>query len=485
MFKSYTMNNCYQPLILLILLSALAAGCQKMVEVNSSGNQLSAQQVFEEDESATRVLTTVYASLFTEGASPYITAVLTGLQGDELTNPGIQHARDYYANAIDPVSNLYCSVYWDRAYHYIYRLNDLLRGCAAASGLSPAVKKQLMAEALFTRAYLYFYLVNLYGDIPLALTTDYLENKSLPAQPAAKIYEQILKDLSTAQQDLHTDYIGKDNQPGTTERVRPNKAAADALLARVYLYMDKWAAAEQAASLLINNAATYRLVAPEQTFLKGSAETIWALRPSFPNYTGVNTVDGSQFILDNSPISDGKPYLRQELVDHFEEGDLRKAHWIGKYVDTTHGHADVYHYPYKYKVKADAELKECTVVLRLAEQYLIRAEARARQGKYTAALEDVNEIRKRAGVKPYTSQDITLNEAGLLPVIMQERQKEFFAEAGHRWLDLKRTDSCDAVMERVAKIKKTTWGPAMQYWPIPAEEIVRNPSLHPSAGYRY
>lgn len=454
------------------------------MEVNNRNNQLEGSAVFMQDETATVALTTVYAKIFTEAASPYIVTLLTSLQGDELRNPGIPPAAEYYANAIDPISNIYCKSYWDRTYNYIYLLNSVLEGCSVSTTLTPEVKKQIMAEALFTRAYLYFYLVNLYGDVPIALVTEYHVNRSLERSPVEKVYEQIIHDLKAAQQDLNTEYVGKDSWPGTTERVRPNKAAATALLARVYLYTGKWVSAEELSSSLIANNA-YSMVPAAQTFLKGSTETILALRPSYPNYTGVNTVDGSEFILQNSPVTMGKPFLNQELVNSFDENDLRKLNWIGEYVDTIGTHPTIYYYPFKYKVRFDSDLKENTILLRLAEQYLIRAEARAMQGRYTPALQDINVIRKRAGIAPLTSMNTDITRNGIMQAILKERQREFFAELGHRWFDLKRTGSCDSVMSRIAAIKKSSWKQEMKFWPIPAAEILLNSNLQPSKGYQY
>lgn len=478
------MNYIIKKLTILILLFSMFASCKKFVNIDTPTNQLGAAAVFTHDETATTALTTVYAKIFTEEASPYIVTLLTGLQGDEFSNPGIQPAAEYYINAIDPVSNLFCKTYWDKTYNYIYLLNSVLEGCAASTTLTPEVKKQVAAEALFTRAYLYFYLVNLYGAIPLSLGTDYSINRYLVRKSVQEIYEQIIEDLKAAQQDLNTEYVGKDSWPGTTERVRPNKAAATALLARVYLYNQQWALAESHASSLIEN-TKYSIVPATQTFLKGSAETIWALRPSFPNYTNVNTVDGSEFILQNSPVSLGKPFLNRELVNCFDEEDLRKTNWIGEYIDPVDSHSTAYFYPFKYKVLSDIEIRENTILLRLAEQYLIRAEAKAMQGSYSLALKDINVIRERAGIYPLSSANTVMTESSIMQAILKERRREFFAELGHRWFDLKRTQSCDSVMKNISVTKKSIWNPAMQLWPIPAAEILLNSNLEQSAGYRY
>jgi hypothetical protein len=114
--------------------------------------------------------------------------------------------------------------------------------------------------------------------------------------------------------------------------------------------------------------------------------------------------------------------------------------------------------------------------LRLAEQYLIRGEARAHQNNVQGAQEDLNIIRSRAGLGATTAND----ESSLLAVIETERQVELFAEWGHRWFDLKRTGRADAVLSLE---KAPNWQSTDRLYPIPFEEIKINPSLTQNPGY--
>lgn len=116
------------------------------------------------------------------------------------------------------------------------------------------------------------------------------------------------------------------------------------------------------------------------------------------------------------------------------------------------------------------------MVFRLAEQYLIRAEARAQQGDATGAKADINAIRNRAGL-PDTDAD---GQASILAAIEHERRIEFFTEWGHRWFDLKRTGRADAVLSPI----KPNWQSTDVLFPIPLQEIENNPNLLPqNAGY--
>jgi hypothetical protein len=463
--------------IYLYLLLLLANGCN-FIEIPTPDNKIEAADVFKQDKTATDAVKTIYALMVDGNASSYLTSLLTGLQGDELNNVSNNDLLDIYKNNIAP-ANVYASAIWTAAYYYIYLANAAYEGCKKSSSLDPAIRKQLMAEALFIRAYWYFYLSNLYGDIPLPTTISYKANAILPRSPIAKVHEQIITDLITAQNDLHMDYVGPDSKPASNERVRPNKATATALLARVYLYMGRYSDAEIQATSLIDANSNYSLVPLEAVFLKNSKEAIWQLMAATPNLFNINTHEGAEFILMYSPLMTRQSVLDSQLLRTFENGDLRKSAWIGSYTDTT----GTYFYPYKYKIRSGSDLEEYTMVFRLSEQYLIRAEARTHLHRLSAAISDIDIIRKRAGLPLLSHTRESMNETDLMKAILQERQTELFTEGGHRWFDLKRTGNIDTVMNAVCRSKKVVWKPDMQLWPIPVSELSMNPNLIQNKGY--
>ena len=114
-------------------------------------------------------------------------------------------------------------------------------------------------------------------------------------------------------------------------------------------------------------------------------------------------------------------------------------------------------------------------MFRLAEQYLIRAEARAEQGDLTGAATDLNAIRSRAGLGATTAS----NQINLLAAILHERQVELCFEEGFRWFDLKRTGTIDAVLGTV----KPTYKPYAALYPIPFTQTQLNPFLTQNPGY--
>ena len=203
-------------------------------------------------------------------------------------------------------------------------------------------------------------------------------------------------------------------------------------------------------------------------FLKDSPSTIWQLMPSTE---GRNTNDGATFIFNSGP----PPFaaLRSELLNTFEPGDLRKMHWTRA---ITTGVTTWYH-AYKYKQRGStAATQEYSIVLRLSEQYLIRAEARAMQGDFIGAKEDLNLIRNLAGLPDTTA--VTQQE--LLTAIWQERRVELFTEFGHRFFDLKRAQQLDSALQSL----KPGWNSYEALLPLPESELLLNPNLAPqNPGY--
>jgi hypothetical protein len=479
--------------LLFFITSFFFNSCKKLVEVQAPSTSLTSDNVYRDDATAAAVLTGIYVSLadFSPLRAQTINSIslVSGLSADELTlHGGAANANNslvqFFQNQLSPgLSGSATQTIWSHVYSKIYIVNLALERLMISQNLSPVVKQQLIGEARFLRAFFYFYLVNLYGDLPLATTSDYRLNASLPRTSKSQIDAQIINDLKEAQNLLSDNYIGADAKTGTTERARPNKWAATALLARVYLYMGDWTNAEERASLVIANASKYGLTSLLNVFFKNSNEAIWQIQPV---NIGWNTEDARVFIIpstgptSNSSVTGNPVYLSNQLMQAFESADQRKADWTSS---VTLGSAPTtvkYHFPYKYRTATlNAPITEYLMVLRLAEQYLIRAESRAQLNKITEAITDVNAIRTRAGLPGTPAND----KPGLLAAILKERQVELFTEWGHRWLDLKRTGSMDAVMSSVAPLKGTSWNPNWALYPIPHYDILLNANLVQNPGY--
>lgn len=463
---------------LLLVFSVLMIGCKKLVEVDPPINEVVGTEIYLNASTAASVLTGIYHDLskgsFATGSTSI--SVVTGLSGDELNvfNNNEEFFYRLYSNNLSSTINT--PDLWIQLYQYIFRCNSAVEGLSSSSTLSNSVKRQLRGEAVFMRALCHFYLINLYGDVPLITTTDYRITSQAFRVEKSKVYTQIITDLTEAEGLLNENYVGADVITPTIERIRPNKTTAKALLAKVYLYTQQWEKAEKEATEVIEE-GDYELVANlNDVFLKNSREAIWQLQPVTPSY---NTLDGSFFII--VPEIQPVVYLSGYLNDAFEENDNRRDNWVGI---TTIG-ADTFYYPNKYKVKLSDELSEYLIMFRLSEQYLIRAEARAHlTGKLTgenSAITDLNVIRGRAGLNTFqaTSKDAVLN------AILKERQVELFTELGARWFDLKRTENVNKVMSIVTPTKGGTWNTNKQQYPIPQEDINKNVNLkgHQNPGY--
>lgn len=461
------------PVICISILICLTSACRKFIEVPLPPTETFPGSVYGSDITATSAVTAIYGNMIFDnglasGNSRSVT-FLCGLSADELENySSWAGQREFYENGLNTNNAAVDGAFWDPAYRYIYAANAVLEGLGRSEGVTSATKTQLEGEALFIRAFCHFYLVNLFGDVPYLDSTDYQINIVKFRSTRAAVYQRVVADLQAAQSRLSTQYA-------RIERVRPNKWAATALLARAYLYTGNWAAAEAQATAVLDQSGDYSLDSLNGVFLKNSKETIWQLMPN--NTQGVNTWDGYNFILAAAPVSGDGPnsaVLSKQQLQAFESGDQRRVNWVDSIIPD--GSTEVYYFPYKYKIPNGIELKEYSMVLRLAELYLLRAEARAQRGNINEAKADLDIIRERAGLLPTTAN----TKQELLIAIAHERQVELFTEWGHRWLDLKRTGKANAIL---GALKAPRWQPTDTLYPIPQSERAMNQNLTQNPGY--
>lgn len=484
--KEYHFGIKISVLGLFVAIILSLGGCKKLIDVKAPVSNINADNVYTSDATAAAVLTGIYANLSKSNSSEFqlggfsSLSLFAALSSDELTlfNINNQTYSGYYSNVLSSSPTVGTANYWNTIYPIIYITNSVIEGLNNTSALTPSVKQQLLGEAKFIRAFCYFYLNNLYGGVPLILSTNWQTNASLPRSSLDDVYLQIIDDLKDAENLLNSNYLKSDIIGVTTERVRPTKWAAMALLARVYLYKSDWNNAESEATAIISN-NQYDTVPLNQVFIKNNKEIIWQLQAVGAG-TSSNTGEGKLFILPAAgPNASNYPvYLSNSLVNTFEPGDKRKIEWVSS-VTPSPG-TITYYYPYKYRIGAvNTSAQEYCTVMRLAELYLIRAEARAQQNKISDAKSDLNVVRTRARLGNTTAND----KSSLLSAIMQERRVEFFTEWGHRWLDLKRTNMVDSIMKNVTPIKNGTWQTTDQLYPIPNDDLQKASQLTQNPGY--
>lgn len=434
--------------------------CDNALDVDLPSNQLSSESVYASEPTAEAAVNGIYQSMVADFFYNRVHTVL-GETADELV-PRTGIANIYSSNEI-PETDGTINANWGELYKTIYNANNVIEGLTKSTSINAVKSKQWIAEAKFLRAYSYFYLTNLWGNVPLVLTTDVDVSALLPQSSQETVYAQILLDLTDASKDLPTDYKNYDQ-----ERIRATKWAAEALLARVNLYLERWNEASSHASAVINETGTYGLITgltdTNSPFIADNKESILQI----PYFNVDYTYEGS------SVFTTGGTLLLRKGNTLFETGDARKTNWTIDINDRLGVFLGIA--PRKYQNDFGDSPSERSTLLRLAELYLIRAEARVKSNDITGAQQDINAIRNRALLDNTT----VTNPNQLLDLIALERQREFFAENGHRWLDLKRTGKLD---ETLSVLSDKIWKSTDNLYPIPEPAIRSNPFLNQNSGY--
>ncbi|OQP52827.1 hypothetical protein A4H97_24315 [Niastella yeongjuensis] len=489
-------------------ITTLVCSCKKLVDVGEPLTSLTTTKTFSTNSLANAAVAGLYSQMMTNSGSMLFsngsTTIYAGLSADELINfSGTTAPEEYqfFSNQLFKDNSIAYNAFWQPAYKLIYGANSAIEAIekSTSTQLFDSTRKVLTGEAKFIRAFSYFYLTNLFGDVPLVTTSDFTQTASMKRTSQAEVYDQMVLDLKDAQQLLLSDY-----STAKGERVRVNKWAATALLARVYLYQQNWAAAEEAAGAVIGNGQYSLLSDLSKVFLKNSTESILQLQqantaamPRNITWEGFNFVPDIRIsgfppadkagLLDSATFVSYVPflipayYLNPLVVNDFEPNDQRKLIWVDSTptpnVSPYYGAAYYFATKYVAQVATGTAITEYYMLLRLAEQYLIRAEARAQQNKTADAAADLNVIRKRAGLPNTTAS----SQTDLLKAIAHERRIELFAEWGHRWFDLKRTGKASEVLSVLPT--KQPWSDNSLLFPISSLELTNGPGLGQNPGY--
>lgn len=455
MIKRQAKNIFYFPILLFLL------SCEGL-EVDTPKHLLTGETVFTDSKTVEAALISLYANLRDNvllTGSVRGMSNLMGYYADEMEYVGPYGLGDenFYKNNLSANNGTVLEI-WNGAYNQIYVANAIVEGVQNAEYFTEEERDLYTGEALFVRSLVHLYLLNLFGDIPYITTTNYVVNKSISRSPANEVYEHIITDLLKARDLLPLN-------DSTGQRVRPTKYVASALLARAYLYTQKWNLAQQFATEVIENNGWEPKV--ENVFIKSSPSTLWQFSP---NREGDPTHEGEIYVIPYAPPNER--VLSTQIIQAFEEGDLRRENWVGEISDGTQS----WFFPYKYKIGIGGDNpQEYSIVFRMAEQYLIRAEATTMLGDMETAKADLNKIRTRAGL-PNT---LASSNSEMLQAILHERQTELFCEHGHRFFDLKRTENLDLALSF-----KSGWEDYDRLLPIPEREILLNPNLQPqNEGY--
>lgn len=454
-----------QYLLSFLFAALLTCSCNKLIDVTQPNNTLTSDKVFADESTAKAALTGLYIQQMNSGLSfgNSLITITAGLSADELKLGAVTPVyNEFFTNNLGP-SNNYVSSMWSNPYARIYQCNSLIEKSAGNARLSISLQNQIVGEAKFCRAFFYFYLLQLFGDVPLVLSSDYTKTTSIARTPEGEVYEQILADLEDAVRLLPAEFPNGKTSPG--------KWAAKALMARVFLYQKNWPAALKTSDEVISSGVFKLEDSLTTVFLPNSQEAIWQLAP----------VDGMAYTWEGSyfiPRSNAAPSypLNDNFYSSFEINDLRKQNWTGNKIVA----AKEYPFANKYRVSSGTGIaKEYYMVLRLAEQYLIRSEASTYAGITTDALKDLDQVRKRASLTLYSTDGLTHTKEEVLLLIEKERQHELFCEWGHRWFDLNRTGRTLPVL----LVTKSAVKASATKFPIPFNQIQYNPALTQNLGY--
>jgi hypothetical protein len=413
-------------------------------------------------------------------------------------------------------------VVWRDNYVGIFRANQVLEFVPEIE-MDATLKARLLAEAKFLRAYYYYNLANIWGNVPLMLKPS--SPQDMPAtSPQADVWAQVTKDLTEAVADLPTRYEGKDLG-------RATKGAANALLAKAYMQQRNWDAALAPLEWLVTGEGNglYDLM-PNfadnfQVATENNRESVFEIQYAFNplEYTDddVFTVDhnvGSPLAQFTAPIPIGfsDANAHRWLVGEFEQENALNLQRdprlpVSLLYNYTHpGGPDstmLYGRTFSSVIRPmDFErvwfskfLHEETQTgegfrsqnnyrfIRYADVLLMYAEVLNELGRTAEAYQYVDRVRQRAGLAPLTLAKPGLDQASFRKQIEHERITELSGE-GHRWTDIVRF----GYLESQAKVNELAQrDPAFnnfiigrhEFMPIPQRELDLNPNLDQNPNY--
>ncbi len=384
-------------------------------------------------------------------------------------------------------TNLNITRDWAYLYSTIGKANLVINNVNLVTDtlLTETRRLEIIAEASFIRAYMYFYLVQLYSDVPLVLESvgtfnlEILPTLFPPRTPADSVYTQIIADLETALPNVPVTAINKNYI---------TKGAVNAVLAKVYATHEPhdWSKVSQYCDAVI--AGPYSLL-PNYDELwdnmhENSEESIFEINydgTSSSGNWGVSMFRGMDWKKFNIPSND--------LVKAFddEQDNIRKTSSIF-FDDVTGSWSDSKwpqnNYPFinKYRI-AESPSPQNYIFIRLADILLLKAEAFNELGGVAGAAELMNQIRSRVNLANTTAS----SQDAMRLAIEKERRLELAFE-GHRWFDLKRTGRAIEVMNNAKGPDGVTplgynLTPNRLIWPIPQAEMDKNSNLEQNEGY--
>ncbi len=434
----------------------LTSSCQQFLDVQPD-LQVDQSQAITNASTAEAAVNGMYNRLGNESYYGSNFPALSYLSGGDINWTGSQTApQEIFARRVTS-TNGYVGSAWGAIYRTILAANYLLETVPNLSDpqLTTDRKNQILGEAYAVRALSYFDLARGWGGVQLILKATYAptDNTGIPRSSLTDTYAQVLKDLTAAEPLLSA----------TTNRNRFTRKTVWALRARYHLYRQEWEQAESYATKLIDD-TNYKLVSPYSAFFANNAvattESVFEIAYS-------NSFKNGHYNWWLPPALSGRrewapnDALVKSLNDATVGGNRKEL------IAQTAAPGNLWYGKLYYRIPQGTDP---AYVIRIAELYLIRAEARAQLGKTTLALADLNAVRSRAAVPASTAA----TKDALLTAISDERRVEFPFETD-RWFDLVRTG-------RVATVLGIT-DTRKYVFPIPNSELLADKALTQNEGY--
>lgn len=516
--------------VILLMLPLLFWRCSDDFLDVANPNEIDANIFFNNINDLNIALTSVYSGLsaFELYGETFLTKGLIGLSKEsDQRFIGQAPWNQMYQNQVTPENGL-AAEFWLAWYRVVARANDFLENAEKykeekqPQGDDRVRIEKMLGEAHFLRGLAYFHLIRCWGeDLPsinaaargVPLITRVARTRQEMAAPRAtvgEVYDQILADFKEAQLRLPETWSASD-------KGRATKFAAQAYVGKVHLYKQEWDEAKSNFQSVISS-GLYNLVPFERydNLFRGtepySEESLFEVGFSIDMQEDTWAGGlGSNVALLISPMGTGwnnlfphdynilrfgnDPRLRINALEPGVDSVVNGAGQrivLPRYVDDPGalGWSFRKYVPLDRSVFATNRNFGANIFLmRVADLYLMHAEALQALGEDGEAREYMNKVRRRAyGFSPDTPQpgvDFTVSGIALRDSIREERFRELFME-GHRWYDLQRWRIAPEELARYPRVRSGAVvfeNPRGYYFPIPQIEMDSNPNMVQSAGY--
>ncbi|WP_156305546.1 RagB/SusD family nutrient uptake outer membrane protein [Sphingobacterium endophyticum] len=457
------MKKSFKYIIGILALSLSISSCSDMLDKEPISN-FSGQGFYKSASDAQAGVNGIYNSL----QSLFRTNFAYWGEG-RADNVTTRHSGDPFAlqqNSLTPIIN---SARWENFYTLISRANYAIKYIPTVfESDDSALSNQLLGQARGLRGLAYFYLVRIWGDVPLILEPYESVDQELfvNRNTQAEVLKQAQEDLLFAAENCADSYNGDRN------RVFLTKGAANAFLTQLAMWQKQYQDAVSYAEKVMDE-SQYSLVSINDwnsIFNKGaSSESIFEI--------GYNEVQTNSLRVLYALGSDADYVPSNKFIASIEEGDLRKS--LIYDVKEVQPRKVWKFFGVGFNDESADPSSNNIVLTRLADIMLLKAEAHAQLNQNEEALTLLNSIRKRAGLSTVDLEAAKNLYTDLPSAILHERSIELCFE-GHRWFDLVRTDKAISTMKPINGLTDIR----NLVWPLHENALLRNPKLQQNEFYK-